>query len=245
MHTKDELIKLYEKDRGEYLWKYVQNKHAGGRNNGKGSIFENFVAIYKLAYLMQVKADPELTFISSQVKAFIDDLVIEKMAEKLTEYYQIKDVANLRWNNGDHHLSDDVDVQYALCAQLGHKAHLEIVVSLADVQQQLKNNLPVNIQRKVTVTHFEGANSINNLIRTNSEFRKALEGICALKNPSIDKLDLIGSLLLGAWAGVVPDRVPLKQYIDRCVSINPNFFKGGNAQLSDKLSGILNGDPGL
>lgn len=245
MHTKDELINLYSKDKGESLWKYVQNKHNGGRNNSKGNTFENFVAIYKLACLMQNKASLELILISSQVKAFIDDLVIEKMTEKLTEYYQIKDVADLRWNNGDHHLSDDVDIQYALCAQLGQNAHVEIVVSLAEVQQQLQNNLPANIQHKVTVTHFEGANSINNLIRTNSEFRKALEGICSLKNPSIDKLDLIGSLLLGAWASITPDRIPLKQYIDRCVAINPNFLKGGNAQLSDKLSGILSGIPGF
>ncbi len=239
MHTKEELEELYGEDEASALWTYVGNKVQGGRNNSKGNVFENHFAVYKLASLMHTETNQDTVLLSSQVKAFIDDLVIEKTVDKTNEYYQIKDVASLGWNDPAHPLSKDVSIQHDLCTSSGIQPQIEIVVSKKEVQGRLIDHLPGSLQNKVTITHFPAATSINNQIRNNQPFKTALAQICSLNNPTTDKLDVVGNLLLGVWGGIAPEKVPLKRYIDGCHASNPNFFKGAGTKLSDKLAAIF------
>ena len=87
MYTEKLLPRKFGETRGKSLWEYLNNKNTGGRNNEKGARFENHVAIFKMALLMSEITDPNKTLISSQVKTFIDDLVIEN--RKMAQYFTI------------------------------------------------------------------------------------------------------------------------------------------------------------
>lgn len=239
MLTEQQLVDLYGNTEGRKLWEYVTNKNTGGRNNAKGNRYENHLAIFKLAELMSSNAHREKTLISSQIKSFIDDLIIDRTDMKEIEYYQIKDVQQLSWSSGAHSLVDDVKIQHGICMKNGNKPHVVIVVSSEDLKKKMVDEVPADIKEMAKVLHFANATSINNLVRINKEFKASLERVCSLRNPGTDKLDVVGSVLLGVWGSIEPERVPLKDYIEKCFNVNPNYFRGADARISERLFDIL------
>jgi hypothetical protein len=89
------------------------------------------------------------------------------------------------------------------------------------------------------VIHFETSSSLSNLIRRNSLIRAELVEMCALKTPSLDKLDALANILLGSWDSTGKSDIPLKEIIDRSYASNPNYIKGTSADVSKNLSDIF------
>ena len=244
MISKEELERLYGA-RGAACFTYLNDKHKGGVNNSKGNTFENQFAVYKIATVFNEGASEQTTLFSSQVLCFIDDLVIEREDKNEVEHYQLKDVKSLSWHYNPHPLKDDFRMQHEVCSANGITATLQLVVSRKELEQSLIASIPDDVKGIAIVVHFQNASSINNLIRENSEVREALRQMCAFSNPATDKLDTLGNIILGAWAGVDQQRVSLKEILDKCMRQNPHYIKGLENRLSDKLASILSGIKGV
>lgn len=240
MITLELLIKEFGEDEGKKLLKYLQNKHKGGRNNQKGNTFENFFSVYIIAKSFNDKLDNEHTLFSSQSYAFVDDLLIEHIKDKIETYYQIKDVTSLSWFNGEHPLKDDFIYQFKISSKSEINAKFKLVVSNKGIYDDLVSKLPSEIKGFAEVIHFETASSLNNLIRKNPLMKAELSNMCALNNPSTDKLETLATILLGAWDASEKSKVQFREILNRSQSQNPNFIKGYNNILSHKLSNILN-----
>jgi hypothetical protein len=240
MITLEVLKKAFGEDDGEKRFKYLQNKIKGGRNNSKGNSFENFYAVYQIARSFNENLKPEETLFSSQANTFVDDLLIEQIADKIEKYFQIKDTAKLSWEAGEHPLKDDFIYQYKISKISGINAKLQIVVSDKSFYDNLRSDIPGEIIGFIEVVHFETASSLNNLLRKNLVMKEELRKMCALTNPSTDKLETLATILLGAWDSTSKSKIQLKDIIDKSHSQNPNYIKGHLNKISHKLSEILN-----
>jgi hypothetical protein len=245
MITLEVLKKAFGEDEGAKLLKYLQNKNKGGRNNAKGNSFENFYSVYQIARYFNDNLDHDKILFSSQTYTFVDDLLIEKIADKNETYFQIKDVVNLNWLEGEHPLKNDFIYQYKISTNSGVNVKFKMVVSDKSVYENLRSKLPIEIKDFVEVVHFETASSLNNLIRKNLLMKEELTKMCALYNPSTDKLETLATILLGAWDASDKSQIQLKEILNKSHTQNPNYIKGHSNKLSHKLSNILNSISGF
>ena len=239
MITLDQLKAIYNDAEADAHFAYLGNKHRGGVNNSKGNTFENFFTVYQVAKSFNDDDDHERTFLSSQVRAFIDDLVIESPDKQLSKFFQIKDVQNLSWTTGDHPIQDDFEMQYNVCTQNGKDAELYLTVSRTELCDILVAGLPEKISTYTKVIHFGTADSSNSLIRTNNDFKDELVKMCAISNPSSDTLDALGTIVLGAWDGTNKTNVSIAHILNKCYDENPNYIKGFENRVSENLNRVL------
>ena len=244
MISREQLDKLFPGE-ADKCFRYLENKHKGGTNNTKGNTFENQFAVYKIATAFNDKSDRESTLFSAQAFCFIDDLIIEKEHNNAVEHYQVKDVENLGWNQPPHPLETDFQLQHSVCTDNGKTATLHLVVSRRELSEELTNNMSPELNRIASVIHFQNATSINKLIAHNEAFRTALKEMCALDNPGTDKLDTLGNIILGVWGGLEQMHAPLSEIIDKCHSLKPNYIRGLEDTISEKLRLILDNIPGF
>jgi len=235
-----ELLENVFEENGPKYFEYLSNKNRGGTNNQKGNTFENFFTLYKIAEAFNKNIDPENILFSSQTFCFVDDLVIEQTKGKIHRFYQIKDVANLEWNNRPgHSIKEDFISQREIYLSIGIDPYLRLVVSNKDVYDHLISSIDEDIRDFIQVVNFETATSLNNLIRKNDSLRKELFKMCALNNPSADKLNTLGAILLGAWDSTDKRAISLKDLLDIGYRQNPHYIKGSFAKISGKLEGIF------
>ena len=82
---------------------HLQRKNRGGDSGQKGTRYEDYFAVYKLAQLAPVIMESEFTIdFLSQILAFVDDLIIDIEAEPI-QHYQLKNSSTVSW--AGHHLS--------------------------------------------------------------------------------------------------------------------------------------------
>lgn len=241
MITKELLNKIFEN--GDKLYEYLTNKHTGGRNNSKGNTFENQFTVYKIVCAFNEEQNAKNTFFSSQVLCFIDDLFVEKIDLNIVEHYQIKDVFKLSWLGNPHPLKDDFLMQHNICSADKQNAILQLIVSSDELKKELDNSMPEEIREIASVVHFEKASSINNLLRVNKEFKSALSKMCAINNPSIDKLDTLGNIILGVWSGLDQEKKSLDEILNKCFAQNPHYIRGFQNKISNQLHEIFTDIP--
>lgn len=220
------------------LYKYLKNKNKGGVNNSKGNCFENFVAIYNITKLFNDSVNQGYTFLSAQKLTFIDDFIIDKKDKQQVTYQQIKDVQTLDWISGNRSLQDDFEMQFKVAEHDKIDCTLEMIVSRKDVFDSLSTNLPDKINY-VKVVHFLGGGSVQSLIIHNEAVREELIKMCALQNPSIDKLETLATIILGSWDGSNKNDVSLDTLLDKCYLQNPHYIKGFDNKISNRLTEIL------
>ena len=220
------------------LHKYLKNKNKGGVNNSKGNCFENFVAIYNIVKLFNDLVNQENTLLSAQKLTFIDDFIIEKQDKGEVIYQQIKDVQALDWISGNRSLQDDFEMQFKVAEHDKIDSTLEMIVSKKDVFESLSAHLPEKI-KYVKVVHFIGGTSVQSLIMHNDSVREQLIKMCALQNPSIDKLEALATIILGTWDGSDKKDVSLNTLLDKCYSQNPHYIKGFDNKISNRLTEIF------
>jgi hypothetical protein len=233
-------------ENGLGYFEYLVNKNRGGISNNKGNTFENFFTVYKIAKSFNENINPGDIYFSSQVFCFVDDLVVEQLAERNHWFYQIKDIASLEWNNRpENSVRDDFKNQHAICVREGIHPYLSLVVSDKIVYDHLIATKPDDIRTFVKVVNFRPATSLNNLIRDNANIREELIKMCALENPSSDKLNTLAAILLGVWDSTDKKKVSLKEVLDRCYNISPHYIKGFSRRISKGLEEIIKSINGL
>ncbi|MGI4727832.1 MAG: hypothetical protein ACRYGB_04600 [Janthinobacterium lividum] len=230
-------------DESTGLYQYLKNKNIGGTNNYKGATFENFFTIYKIAQTFNNYLNQDIVF-SSQVFCFIDDLVIENSTSNKIEHFQIKDIATLSWETENHPLKDDFKNQNLVC-DISVQSELTLVVSKKDLYTNLKATIPKEIEKFVSVIHFETSISMARLLNINTQIKGEILKMCAIKNPSTYILETIGVSILGVWDGTSKSHVSLKEILQQCNANSPNYIKGFINQISSELRTILSSITGF
>lgn len=248
MISKGILKKKYPNEIAQAYFVYLANKHRGGVNNSKGNTYENFYTVYKIAQEIKNHSKGKNTSITSQAYAFVDDLVIEydrkyknrRRTRVKKSFFQIKDVSDLSWtSNKVHPLYKDFEIQYSVLKSTNKSCKQYLVVSNKKLHQKLSLSIPKSIRNHTNVEHFETADSLSKLIVDNAVIRNTLASICALKNPTIDKLVTLGTIILGAWDASNKQRVRIADIIESCLDMNPNYIKGKEQTISEELTNRL------
>ena len=247
MVVKSLFEKVFGRNKGLTHFKYLKNKHQGGINNAKGNVYENFFAVYQIAKLFNQNSS-ERTLLTAQSFSFVDDLEIEynssenfkrRRYKKTIKFFQTKDVGNLDWHSGEHPLETDFELQFIMAKKNGFNPKLNMVVSRAELSKKLNLTMPRKIKKYTRVGNFKSAASINSLIRINPYVKDELMEMCAISNPSSDKLDTLGNIILGAWDGTDKTKIKLGDIIATCYNLNPNYLKGFSERISTQLKEIL------
>jgi hypothetical protein len=247
------LKNLYPDERAQVLYKYLKNKNKGGTNNSKGNTFENYYTVYQIAKQYENKSNERHTLFSSQVLAFVDDLVItfnkpnkkHHRVKKSVTFFQIKDTISLSWTTGAHPLFEDFDIQHKITRGKKKGVRLYLVVSKDVVKENLDLDIPKSIENFTKIIHFPTANSISSLIHGNIAFKKVLIDVCAISNPSHDKLEALATIILGVWDASSKNKVSLESILSSCHNLNPNYIKGFSNRISAQLARILNSIEGF
>ncbi len=179
--------------------KYLQNKNRGGSSGQKGTRYEDYFAVYKLTQLARgiIEFGSRVHF-SSQLLAFVDDLVIDINGER-RQHYQLKNSSNVAWASGKHPIQADFANQQRLNQNYPHRSHLFLVVADKACATRLVANIPADIQPFSRVVYFPYAPDIMALLEQVPGFKDALTYLSAFENPEPDKLDYVAKALIGAW----------------------------------------------
>lgn len=181
---------------------YIANKIRGGRNGRKGTEYENLYAAYALAKILVDSclacAPHKWPSLFDQVPAFVDDLLIE--AGNSHRYHQLKNVANITWESGDHPLRVDFELQKGFSDSKKEPSPITIaVVSSPVVKASLDETIPKSIADHTEVEHFPFFNSLNRLVQEFEPLRNALSMLARTEQPSLDEMEYALSALARAF----------------------------------------------
>ncbi|MFB2838249.1 hypothetical protein [Floridanema evergladense] len=242
MYTEEQIKQLFS----DKILKYLKKKNAGGISNEKGNTYENIFALYQIACLSkQVIEDGRGINFYSQIKAFIDDLIIDFTDTNLLQHYQLKNSQNIVWGKGDKSISDDFKNQYILNQSISKISQLYLVVSDEKLKTKLKRNLPSEIKLYSQVIYFSYQPNFIKFVKKNSDFREAIVYLSAFENPDPDKMESVATVLLGAWVSSNKNCVSLIDILKKAQGCTPSYIRSFalEYQLDPELENILNQVP--
>lgn len=181
---------------------YIANKVRGGRNGRKGTEYENLYAAYALARLLVDSclacAPHRWPSVFDQVPGFVDDLLVE--ASDSHRYHQLKNVAKITWESGEHPLRLDFELQKGFSDSRKEPSPMTIaVVSSPDVKASLDATVPKSIADHTEVEYFPSFNSLNRLVQEFEPLRNVLSMLARVEQPSLDEMGYALSALVLAF----------------------------------------------
>lgn len=234
---------------GQEVLRYVNRKNIGGASNERGHTYENFFAAYQLAQLAKevIEAGTQIS-LSSQVKAFVDDLIVAYEDEARVKHYQLKNSSSVSWGSGLRSIADDFEKQYHLNEALSKISELHLVVSDPALQQNLAAAIPSTISSCSQVIHFPYDHSLAKVIANEPRFKQALTYLSAFEHPSSDKIECVAGVLVGAWASCEKASIPLIEVLKTAQQYQPSFIRSFNSleiQLDTDVAKILDSIQGF
>ena len=239
---------MYESKQIEQLFdnevlQYLTKKNQGGVSNEKGNTYENFFAIYQLALLSKevIENNRKITF-SSQIIAFIDDLIIDFNDKALCQHYQLKNSTSVTWGTGLKSISDDFSKQYELNQSISKKSELYLVVSDLKLKTKLDKKLPTNINAYSQVIHFPYQPTIIKLIAQKPDLCEAIKYLCAFSEPDPDKIECVATVLLGAWVSIDKSGISIKDILENAQKSQPSYIRSFSQEMEidSEVENILN-----
>jgi len=199
--------------------KYLANKHRGGENNQKGSLYEDFYAVYQIvSCIASYKNSLDAVAFQTQLEdTYVDDLLIAHPSNNV--YHQLKDTETLKWSDGSSRtIQSDFEHQVADCKERDEKFALKLVYSASG---SMVSDVPDSIKGYTSVENFPHADEINQLVLISSSFKDALRYISSKGDTSTDdELANIAVVFLGVWRGTnTNNRIPLSDIVTRAGSI--------------------------
>ncbi|WP_146744908.1 hypothetical protein [Herbaspirillum rubrisubalbicans] len=171
---------------------YAKNKSRGGSAGKKGSRYEDFFMAYQAAKLAatllkaRVPVD-EWPIVSSQILGFVDDVTIE--ANDKSEFFQLKNVADITWHGGKHPIEVDFASQYVLANKLGQpNPQTGLVVPTEALSDKLKETIPQSIKSHSAVHLFEDRSVANRYVLEDKVLQGVLAELAPTQNPKLDEL---------------------------------------------------------
>ncbi|PTU67161.1 hypothetical protein DB032_20630 [Chromobacterium sp. Panama] len=242
---------------GEKIASYLANKHRGGQNGRKGTVFEDWYAAYHLAkqiYLHIVEGNAESVCFEGQCVAFVDDLAVYRVES--TEFYQLKNAGALSWLSGDHPLSEDFRMQVILSKAVNQPDPVTMLVCSDDaVAEQMEGSVPDSIEAHTQVEHFpyDASESTYAALTCNSLLRDAIARISRHDGveATVSNIGNTFDILLGAWRSLGVGRHSIESVINSCMESQPAAFRLAvsdeeiRARLPVEFADVLDSVPGL
>jgi hypothetical protein len=242
------LIDQFVKDNlGEEALKNLNYQTTGGNNNTKGNRHEQFFAVYKLVEFFTSFPDDDID-ISSQDKAFVDDLTILNKTSNTKVSYQLKDSKTVYWHKS-RGISPYFIKQYKLDKNF-HKiffAKTILVLSQEKVYKLRNADIPKSIEQHTECLLFKNPDTVNRMLIENTDFREAIAAICAYPH-EIDKIEVVTQLLIGSWVTHKENEKSVSQFINLAKKgANPDFFKddSNHYSLDARIVRILDNIDGI
>lgn len=223
MNIDEQIINLF----GPETLKYFKRKQSGGTANQKGSRYEDFFSIMKLAelfslFLMNNAVEQDIK-IQAQAEAFVDDLVISDELHSSQHHFQLKNTVTVEWGVGDKTISDDFSKQKQLNDKLGILVtHAALVCSDQTKVESLNQKMPDSIHKFAEVLFFPDADTLNQLILLLPAFKKGLENICFAKDS--DKVQALATVILGHWGNRKTTIYSVKELLSELQNTFPNYL---------------------
>lgn len=214
---------------GDRVAQYLENKHRGGANGRRGTIYEDWYAAYQLAkqfYECVVGGSAEEVKFEGQCVAFVDDFAVYRVGS--TEYFQLKNVLSLGWTSGEHPIADDFQMQVQLAGALGYPApHTGLVCSSKQVATALKSSVPANIQGHTSVHYFEYdvSESTYGVLLSNEGLRNAIASISRYDSRDAADIGVTLDILLGAWRALGTGVHSIAAVVEKCLESQPSAFR--------------------
>jgi hypothetical protein len=239
MYTDEEITRCFDDTTLDYL----RRKNRGGTSGGKGTTYEDYFAVYQLAYLSKdVVEGGKVIYFSSQIRAFVDDLIIDCSSEPL-KHYQLKNSCKVSWSSGKNPISDDFEKQYILNQrEKSRTCQLCLVVSDLTLHTKLQSCIPTKIKLFSQVFHFPYNSNILKVINLEPNFKQAIEYLSAFEHPALDKIEYVAKSLVGAWATSGKNRVAVLEVLRKAQQMTPNYVRSfrQDLQLDPEVEEILN-----
>lgn len=221
---------------------YLANKNRGGTSNAKGNTYENFFAVYQLALLSQIVIENNKDIrCSSQILAFVDDLIVDCQDETPLRHYQIKNSPSVSWGEGLRSIFDDFNKQYELNQTISRESEINLVVSSTELKADLEANLPPTISEYSRVIYFPYDSDLVRVIENEETFRQAIEYLCAFDAPAPDKIECVAKVLLGAWVSSDKSGVSIIDILRKAQEFSPSFIRSFSREweLDPEVENIL------
>jgi hypothetical protein len=232
MNIDEQIKKLF----GTETLEYFEHKQRGGTANQKGSRYEDFFSIMKLAelfyFLMNHPVEQDIK-VQAQAKAFVDDLVISDELHSSQHHFQLKNTDNVNWGQGNKTISDDFNKQ----KQLNDKLEIQVTRTILVCSDQsrvefLSQKIPTSIHKFAEVLFFPEAETLNQLILQHSVFKQTIENICFSRDS--DKLQALATVILGHWNGNKATVYSAKKLLSELQKTFPNYL-AVTSEMADLL----------
>lgn len=215
---------------------YFEHKQRGGTANQKGSRYEDFFSIMKLAelfsLLMNHPVEQDIK-VQAQAKAFVDDLVISDELHSSQHHFQLKNTVTVEWGRGDKTISDDFSKQKQLNDKLGIEVTRTVLVCSNQTRvESLNQKLPNAIRKFAKVLFFPEAETLNQLILQHSVFKQTIENICFSHDS--DKLQALATVILGHWSNRKTTVYSAKELLSELQKTFPNYL-AVTSEMADLL----------
>jgi hypothetical protein len=233
--------KFVKDNLGDKALEKLNYQTTGGNNNAKGNRHEQFFAVYKLAELSVSFSGDDID-ISSQDKAFVDDLTILNKTKQTKISFQLKDSKTVYWHKSKGISTYFID-QYKLDT-LFHKiadAKTILVLAQENVYGLRSVDIPKSIEQHTECLLFKNPETVNRMLLENIDFRKAVGAMCAYPD-EIDKIEVVTQLILGSWVTHKENKKSVAEFINLAKKgANPDFFKDDSNKhsLDTRVSKIL------
>lgn len=227
---------------------YLANKHKGGEANGKGSLYEDYYAVFQMvSCIARYKAALDGVTLQTQLKdTFVDDLLIAHPDKNV--YHQLKNTRSLTWNtkSSKRTIVSDFENQIKDCRERNEEFALKLVYSATG--SQVGDNIPESIRDYTSSEYFPYEEDLNGLILISNDFVEVLRQISVNGNSAtVDELANVAQVFLGVWRGCGNNhRVSLSEIVTRAEQtkhFNLNIFSDGI--VSDACREVLDNIEGL
>jgi hypothetical protein len=217
---------------GEAAVEYLKNKNRGGVNSEKGNTYENFYVLYQLAVLSRdwIESGQD-TLLSSQVLAFVDDLVIDRLDNRALCNFQLKNSSNVSWGEGEKSIQDDFSKQKSLNDSVSRESELYLVVADDKLCSRLGDSCPAAIRSFSEVLYFPYEKSLGLLLDSCSSLRRAIQYICAFEEPETDKIECVAGVLLGAIVSSDKTRLSVKEILEKASNCSPSYIRSFGEEI--------------
>lgn len=166
--------------------------------------------------------------------AFLDDLLVA--IDDLYQYYQIKNVKDLRWRSLEH----DFDSQFEKSTENKENFKLALVYS----DSSFSPNISDKLRPYTELIFFPYTDSLYSLIDSYKPFKDSLIKLCAIKKPANDSLFGIATAIIGIWCSINRHTgISIKDFANQLRLKTINTILNSNKGITNECKRILDSIP--
>lgn len=224
---------------GEDNVAYLDQKLRGGESGHKGSRYEQFFGVHRIARLARNLIEREEDArVEWQSDGFVDDFVVRRDHKRSFKGYQLKNSDAVSWIAGDHPIVSDFAMQHEICREENYSdIRLRLVCSDEARAGKLKAEVPDHISGYSSAFFFPYNESHPQLMYTFPWVREDFAYLS--RNPRAAVIDAseVAQVLLGAWDCMAPKAL-VSEVVAQARSLSPSVLRAlkSDEQATEQLS---------